>query len=555
MQGFSLRRSKYLVPLLNNNVLAWGKEAVSTGVAMPPPPIKKADSSSDSDVQSTKQVVGEVSSATPAAGPAVNQSSSREIKLVGKACAPTQEKKAELSKSTSATNLLSDEEILALVADGKLAPYALEKELKDTKRAVEIRRKLVGADSKAANGLGALPYDHYDYNVVSGACCENVIGYVPIPVGVAGPLHLDGRVFSVPMATTEGCLVASTSRGCRAIAESGGVTSALLADGMTRAPVVRFTSVTRAAELKHWLETDEQFRRLQEIFNGTSRFARLHSVKVAVAGRLVYVRFKAVTGDAMGMNMLTLGVEKSLAYLQAQFPDMEVLAVSGNYCTDKKPAACNWLAGRGKSVTAEALLPAEVVARVLKTSVAALCELNVNKNLIGSAMAGSIGGFNAHAANIVTAVFIACGQDPAQAVVSSNCITLMEPMHDGEALYVSVTMPSIEVGTVGGGTHLPAQAACLDLLGVRGSSSTRPGENAEQLARVVCGAVLAGELSLMAALAEGTLTKSHMRLNRSSNNLHQQLQQQQLQQQLPPSPLSRSSSHLSQPSPPPTANL
>ncbi len=123
------------------------------------------------------------------------------------------------------------------------------------------------------------------------------------------------------------------------------------------------------------------------------------------------------------------------------------------------------------------------------------------------------------------------------------------------SLHVAIRFPGLEVGTVGGGTHLPAQAACLDLLGVRGSSSTRPGENAEQLARVVCGAVLAGELSLMAALAEGTLTKSHMRLNRSSNNLHQQLQQQQLQQQLPPSPLSRSSSHLSQPSPPPTANL
>lgn len=191
------------------------------------------------------------------------------------------------------------------------------------------------------------------------------------------------------------------------------------------------------------------------------------------------------------------------------------LSLSGNFCTDKKPAAVNWIEGRGKSVVCEAIVPADVVTNVLKTSVHALVDVNISKNLIGSAMAGSVGGFNAHAANIVTAIFIATGQDPAQNVGSSNCMTLMEPWGaEGKDLYVSCTMPSIEIGTVGGGTGLPAQSACLEMLGVKGPHVAEPGENARKLARIVCATVLAGELSLMAALTAGHLVKSHLTHNR-----------------------------------------
>lgn len=173
--------------------------------------------------------------------------------------------------------------------------------------------------------------------------------------------------------------------------------------------------------------------------------------------------------------------------------------------------------GRGKSVVCEAVVPADVISTVLKTTVQALVDVNISKNMIGSAVAGSIGGFNAHAANIVTAIFIATGQDPAQNVGSSNCMTLMEPWgEDGNDLYISCTMPSIEIGTVGGGTVLPAQASCLEMLGVKGANIETPGENANQLARIVCGTVLAGELSLLSALAAGHLVKSHLRHNRSS---------------------------------------
>jgi hydroxymethylglutaryl-CoA reductase (NADPH) len=222
-------------------------------------------------------------------------------------------------------------------------------------------------------------------------------------------------------------------------------------------------------------------------------------------------------GDAMGMNMVSKGCLKAIEVLEEIFPDLILVAISGNVCTDKKPAAINWILGRGKSVIVEAIIPEFIVKTVLKSSVAAMIDTNKQKNLIGSAMAGSVGGFNAHAANIVTAVFLATGQDPAQNVESSNCITLMDYADDGVSLQVSVTMPSIEVGTVGGGTHLPAQAGCLDMCGVRGAArdaNSAPGDNSRKLAQIVGGAVLAGELSLMAALAANHLVQSHMQHNR-----------------------------------------
>ncbi|PKU88000.1 3-hydroxy-3-methylglutaryl-coenzyme A reductase 3 [Dendrobium catenatum] len=232
------------------------------------------------------------------------------------------------------------------------------------------------------------------------------------------------------------------------------------------------------------------------------------------------MRFCCTTGDAMGMNMVSKGVQNVLDYIQNDFPDMDVISLSGlrttgNFCSDKKPSAVNWILGRGKSVVCEAVIKEEVVKKVLKTSVSALVEVNTIKNLAGSAIAGALGGFNAHASNIVSAIFIATGQDPAQNVESSHCITMMEAVNDGKDLHISVTMPSIEVGTVGGGTQLASQSACLDLLGVKGACMESPGANARLLATIVAGSVLAGELSLMSALAAGQLVKSHMKYNRS----------------------------------------
>lgn len=341
---------------------------------------------------------------------------------------------------------------------------------------------------------------------------------MPIPVGVAGPLVIDGKPYHIPMATTEGCLVASTMRGCKAINAGGGVETVLTKDGMTRGPCVRFPTLKRAGAAKLWIDSEEGQTTIKKAFNSTSRFARLQHIQTALAGTSLFVRFRTTTGDAMGMNMISKGVEYSLKYMveECGWDDMEVVSVSGNYCTDKKPAAINWIEGRGKSIVAAATIPAEVVTKVLKSDVDALVELNISKNLVGSAMAGSVGGFNAHAANLVTAVYLACGQDPAQNVESSNCITLMEKNKETGDLQISVSMPSIEVGTIGGGTILEPQGAMLELLGVRGPHPTNPGDNARQLAKIVASAVLAAELSLCSALAAGHLVQSHMQHNRKA---------------------------------------
>ncbi|CAL1358664.1 unnamed protein product [Linum trigynum] len=410
-----------------------------------------------------------------------------------------------------------DEEVVQSVVSGALPSYSLESKLGDCKRAASIRRESL--QRITGRSLSGLPLEGFDYDSILGQCCEMPVGYVQIPVGIAGPLLLDGGEYSVPMATTEGCLVASTNRGCKAIHLSGGATSVLLKDGMTRAPVVRLPNIARAAQLKFYLEDPSNFDTVSMVFNRSSRFARLQSARCTMSGRSVYIRFCCSTGDAMGMNMVSKGVQNVLDVLQADFPDMDVVAISGNLCSDKKPAAVNWIQGRGKSVVCEAVIKGDVVRKVLKTSVKSLVELNKDKNLVGSAMAGALGGFNAHASNIVSAVYLATGQDPAQNVESSHCITLMESTNDGQDLHVSVTMPCIEVGTVGGGTQLASQSACLNLLGVKGANKETPGANARRLATIVAGSVLAGELSLMSALAAGQLVKSHMKYNRSSKDV------------------------------------
>ena len=363
------------------------------------------------------------------------------VELKGDASSRTREDCEKILKDKHAPSL-DDEELIDLSLRGKIPGYALEKTMDEQNimsrvdaftRAVKIRRGVISrtpATSEITRYLegSKLPYKDYNYSLVHGACCENVIGYLPLPVGVAGPILIDGRNFFLPMATTEGVLVASTSRGCKAINAGGGAVTDLTADGMTRGPCVGFPTLARAGAAKIWLDSEEGRNVMTKAFNSTSRFARLQSMKTAIAGTYLYIRFKTTTGDAMGMNMISKGVEKALQVMATEsgFDDMATISVSGNFCTDKKAAAVNWIDGRGKSVVAEAIIPGDVVRGVLKSDVDALVELNISKNLIGSAMAGSIGGNNAHASNIVTALFLATGQDPAQNVESSSCMTIMK---------------------------------------------------------------------------------------------------------------------------------
>lgn len=352
-----------------------------------------------------------------------------------------------------------------------------------------------------------------DFEEVVGRNIENPIGAVQIPLGVAGPLRIVGEHasgdFYVPLATTEGALVASISRGAKAITMSGGAFAIVYRDGMTRAPLFRTPSAKRAVDLVRWvMDSYEAIKREAE---STTKYGRLVSIEPYIAGNNVWLRFRFTTGDAMGMNMVTIAVDRASKYIVENFGDAELVALSGNMCTDKKPAFINAILGRGKSVVAEAIIRRDVVESILKTSVDDMVDVNNRKNLLGTSLAGGIG-LNAHVANVIAAIFIATGQDVAQVVESSIAYTWMEKTRDGD-LYASVTLPSLEVGTVGGGTWLPTQREALSLLGVFGPGNP-PGVNAIKFAEIVASAALAGEINLVAALASDQLARAHERLGR-----------------------------------------
>lgn len=337
---------------------------------------------------------------------------------------------------------------------------------------------------------------------------ENMIGVIQIPLGFAGPVQVNGDhaqgPFLIPLATTEGALVASVSRGMSVISASGGANVKVFADAMTRAPVFRVRGVEHAAEVMEWVNSHPG--EIEMAVASTTSHGQIVRIEFFPNGRSLHMRLSFHTGDAMGMNMATIASE-AVCKVISENTGAEPVSVSGNMCTDKKPAAINSICGRGKSVVAEVTIPRAVVESKLHTTVGAFVETNTRKNLVGSAMAGSLG-FNAHAANMVAAFYIATGQDPAQVVEGSNAMTVAEDT-DGD-LYVSVRMPSVEVGSVGGGTRLPAQAEALEMIGCRGNGK------ALKLAELVAVTVLAGEISTIGAQAAGHLGKAHSELGRSS---------------------------------------
>jgi hydroxymethylglutaryl-CoA reductase (NADPH) len=297
------------------------------------------------------------------------------------------------------------------------------------------------------------------------------------------------------------------NRGCSLISAAGGAEVRIFADGMTRAPVFATDSISHAKKVVDFIrEHEDEIRTTAE---ETTRHGKMNSIVTTTAGTSVYVRFSFSTGDAMGMNMVTIASEKAAELISAR-TRARLVALSGNFCTDKKPAAVNVVLGRGKTVSAGVHLTTEQVSSILKTDAATLLEVNTRKNLVGSARAASLGQ-NAHAANIVAAMFIACGQDPAHVVEGSLCITTIDPVQDG--VYVSVTLPALPVGTVGGGTGVETQAECLRLLGVSGGGDPA-GFHAKKLAEIIATGVLAGELSLLGAQAAQHLARAHKALGR-----------------------------------------
>jgi hydroxymethylglutaryl-CoA reductase (NADPH) len=392
--------------------------------------------------------------------------------------------------------------------DGTLKLYEIEKELSPLD-AIRIRREFI--EQETGTKLDNLGIFSIDIERVVRRNCENMIGTIQVPVGVAGPITINGGYaqgsYYLPLATTEGALVASVNRGCSAISKAGGAEVRILHDGMTRAPVFAADSVGHAAQVCDWVTMHHD--ELRAAAESTTSHGKLTGIVTFVAGTSVFVRLEFDTKDAMGMNMVTIASAK-VADLIAQGTGVRLIALSGNMCTDKKPAAINGILGRGRSVVAGVALSHELISKVFKTDAKSMHEVNYRKNLVGSARAGSMG-FNAQAANVVAAMFIACGQDAAHAIDGSTCITTVDLTDTG--IYVAITLPSLPVGAVGGGTSIETQQECLRLLGVAGSG-TPPGTNAKKLGEIIGAAVLAGELSLLGALAAQHLARAHQQLGR-----------------------------------------
>jgi hydroxymethylglutaryl-CoA reductase (NADPH) len=354
-----------------------------------------------------------------------------------------------------------------------------------------------------------------DYAEIKNRNAENVIGAVQVPMGVIGPLRVNGDYargeFYVPLATTEGALIASVNRGAKAVTLSGGTRVKIIFDGMARAPVFKLDSIIDVVDFIDWVKKHSED--LKHIAESTTSHGKLISVEHYVLGNNVWLRFIYDTGDAMGMNMATIATEKVCEYIEENFGRARCLAVSGNMCSDKKQSIVNSLHGRGKTVVAEALIPNDIITKVLKSDKNLIHEVNLRKNWAGGARAGTFFQYNAHFANIIAAIFLATGQDMAQVVESSSGYTWTEVRENG--IYISVTLTSLEVGTVGGGTRLPTQREALSIMGVYGSGNP-PGSNAKKFAEIIASTVLAGELNLLSALANKELGKAHLKLGRAA---------------------------------------
>ncbi len=364
------------------------------------------------------------------------------------------------------------------------------------------------AINKVASRAALLDPQSEDQQMQYANNIEHFIGTVKLPVGIAGPLLLKGAhaqgEYLVPLATTEAALVASYNRGAKLITEAGGATALVINEGVTRTPVFEFHSVAEAGKFVAWAVT--QYDEFKALAHSTTRYGKLKDINVNIEGNRVYLVFEYLTGDASGQNMVTFATNTIYQYILQSCPiSINAAYLDGNLSGDKKPNSHTMRSVRGKKVVADITIPATLIEKRLHTSVSKMVEFG-QMTTTGALLSGGIG-VNAHYANALAALYIACGQDPACVAESAVGITRMEQDAMGN-LYASVTLPNIMVGTVGGGTHLPSQKACLDILGLYGSGKARA------LAEVTAGLCLAGELSIVGAFCAGHFSKAHQRLAR-----------------------------------------
>lgn len=341
---------------------------------------------------------------------------------------------------------------------------------------------------------------------------ENFIGFTPLPVGIIGPLRVNGLHahgdYYIPLATTEGALVASYHRGAGVISRAGGAAALCLTESISRAPCFVFpTAAAACAFLAYALR---RYPELPAIVAAQSRHCRLTEMKSALAGRELHLLFEYSTGDAAGQNMATLATDAVCRALVAEAAPAPLRwYLEANLSGDKKATALSFMTARGKRVIAEAVIPAALAKRYLRATPAALVDY-WQASVVGGIQSGAIGA-QGHIANALAALFIACGQDAASVAEAAVGLTRFDL--DGRDLYAAVTLPNLTVGTVGGGTGLPAARACLALLGCTGEGGARA------FAEICAAVALAGELSLMAALTAGDFAGAHARYGRKRQPL------------------------------------
>jgi hydroxymethylglutaryl-CoA reductase (NADPH) len=374
-----------------------------------------------------------------------------------------------------------------------------------TAEAAQVRRAFASEQTGAT--LDHVAHFSQPIEMLAGNV-ENFIGVAQVPIGLAGPLlvhgeHAQGEYF-VPLATTEGTLVASYNRGMRLLRESGGIKATVVAENMQRSPVFRFADALEARAFGEWV--DEHFDAIRVACETTTRVGKLLRIMQFAVGPLRYLRFDYTTGDAAGQNMVGKATLAGCEWIVANHPKHPTFLLSGNIDTDKKHSAINTLLTRGKRVVAEATIPREKMRAIMGVDTHDL----FNHRQVSMAGATLVGSANngAHAANGLAALFIATGQDAANVAESHAAITYAQLRENGD-YYWSVTLPSLIVATYGGGTGLGTQRECLELMDCYGMGKSH------KFAEICAAVVLAGETSLTAAIVRGDWVSSHDRLGRN----------------------------------------
>jgi hydroxymethylglutaryl-CoA reductase (NADPH) len=322
--------------------------------------------------------------------------------------------------------------------------------------------------------------------------CEHLFGVAQVPIGVAGPLLVNGEhaqgEFYVPMATIEGTLVASYNRGMRVIRESGGVTTTVVSEAMQRAPVFMFKSARDGRDFVGWLQ--DNFEAIKAQAESTTSVGKLLEIETYPAHNMVFTRFDYSTGDAAGQNMTGKATFVACEWIRANYPTLRTYGLSGGWDTEKKTSFVNSLKGRGRKVTAELTIPRHVLQEVLRTTPEQLR----NSHGINTLSAYMTGASNnaAHPANGLAALYMATGQDMANIGEANQCSVYSYVTNTGD-LYYSITLPALIMATYGGGTNLATQRECLELIGCYGK------DKAHKLLEIAAGTVVAGELSLVSA--------------------------------------------------------